>query len=179
MSDVTYAVHTAACTYLLDEEGVCRWVMSSTGTIPPDGQQCVGAQFVACLDLRVAGGLVGELLIGASILFVRVDEESGRHVLMRTGVIENVEFRRPVGPIAREAPLPSFQDPTEEPLEESLDPEDLVAYEGGAVTLTIPLYRPHVQPEPAPAPHRRRIPAPPISDEALSRDRSSTRGRRR
>src|SRR6185503_20237000 len=98
MSDMAYAVHTRTCTYLLDDEGVCRWVLSPTGTIPPDGQRSVGAQFVACLDLRVAGGLVGELLIGASILFVRRDEESGRHVLMRTGIIENVEFRRPVGP---------------------------------------------------------------------------------
>ena len=190
MSDVTYAVHTNNCTYLLDDEGVCRWVMSPTGAIPPDGQQCVGAQFVACLDLRVAGGLVGELLIGGSVLFVRHDEETGRLVLLRTGAIENVEFKKPV-PATSSMPLPSFASPLDDEGEELdsaelldgeqvIDPDDLVAYEGGQVTLTIPLYRPQAQPSPmGAAPHRRRIPAPPISDEALSRDRNSTRGRRR
>jgi hypothetical protein len=190
MSDVAYAVHTSTCTYLLDEDGVCRWVMSPTGTIPADGQRCVGAQFVACLDLRVVGGLVGELLLGASVLFVRRDEEAGRLVLLRTSPIENVEFRKPVEPAMHPAPLPAYADPDPpldyarshpaEPEAEVIDPDDLVAYEGGAVTLTIPLYRPGAQPSPErPSPHWRRVPAPPISDEALSRDRGSTRGRRR
>jgi hypothetical protein len=189
MSDVTYAVHTNNCTYLLDDDGVCRWVMSPTGAIPPDGQRCVGAQFVACLDLRVVGGLVGELLIGGSILFVRQDEDTGRFVLLRTGAIENVEFKRPVTSASSSMPLPSFASPLDDEPGgasdgqgegEPIDPEDMVSYEGGAVTLTIPLYRPESQPLPiGAAPHRRRIPAPPISDEALTRDRSETRGRRR
>src|SRR5277367_523280 len=31
MSDLTYAVHTATCTYLLDEDGICRWTHVPTG----------------------------------------------------------------------------------------------------------------------------------------------------
>lgn len=100
MSDMAYAVHTGACTYLLDGEGVCRWVLSPAGSTPPGSERCVGAQFVACLDLRVAGGLVGELQIGAAALFARV--ERGRFVLLRTPPIEHVEFRDE----AAEAPWP-------------------------------------------------------------------------
>ncbi len=51
----------------------------------------MGAQFVACLDLQAEGGLVGELRIGASALFARV--EQGRFVLLRTPIIERVEYR--------------------------------------------------------------------------------------
>src|SRR5689334_13246091 len=91
MSDMAYAVHTRTCIYLLDDEGVCRWTLTPNGVPAPTAERCVGAQFVACLDLRVEGGLVGELMIGAAALFARV--ENGRFVLLRTPMIEYVEFR--------------------------------------------------------------------------------------
>jgi len=181
MPDMAYAVHTRTCTYLLDEEGVCRWVLSPTGTIPPDGQRSVGAQFVACLDLRVAGGLVGELLIGASILFARRDDETGRLVLLRTSPIEYVEFKKPPeASTPRGAPAKLPPPPPREPKVHDddgapIDPEDMVTYEGGAVTLTMPLYRPDAQPV---SPPRRKMPTMPTSDET-TRDRGSPRGRRR
>ena len=160
MSDVAYAVYTTTCTYLLDDEGVCRWVMAPSGTVPPEADRCVGAQFVGCLDLRVVGGLVGELLVGAHMLFARYDDEAGRLILLRTTSIDNVEFRKPIE--ARgEAPLPVFafanagaahasalhagrggapEELGDDDLEEVIDPEDLHTY-GGGVTLSAPLFR--------------------------------------
>jgi hypothetical protein len=90
MAEMVYAVHTRTCTYLLDEEGVCGWVLSPSGDQAQD--RCIGAQFVACLDLREQGGLVGELRVGASGLFAR--REGGRFVLLKTSVIERVDYRR-------------------------------------------------------------------------------------
>lgn len=89
MSEIVYAVHTRACTYLLDEDGFCKWVLSRSGAKSDD--RCVGAQFVAALDLRSKGGLVGELRIGAQALFIR--HENGRFALIRTKPIEHVEIR--------------------------------------------------------------------------------------
>ena len=89
MSEIVYAVHTRACTYLLDEEGICKWVLSRSGQRSDD--RCVGAQFVAALDMHSRAGLVGELRIGASALFIRL--EGGRFVLIRTKAIEHVEIR--------------------------------------------------------------------------------------
>lgn len=86
-----YAVHTDACTYLLDDEGVCRFILSPRGDVPADATAAVGAQFVACLALDVPGGLVGDLRVGAMALFAREDE--GRHLLLRTTPIRRVEHR--------------------------------------------------------------------------------------
>jgi len=160
---VSYAVHTGTCTYLLDEDGVCRWTHSPSGRPVPGSERCLGAQFVACLDLSAPGGLVGELRIGASALFAR--SEDGRFVLLRTPPIQRVEFREVRLPAASQHPLervsreaeenarraerarqaPAPPPPASPPLqeEEVLDVENLVTYT--EVTLTIPLYRPEGQ----------------------------------
>jgi hypothetical protein len=165
MFEMAYAVHTRSCTYLLDEDGVCRSTLSPTGTVVPGSERCVGAQFVACLDLAVAGGLVGELRIGAAALFAQ--HEGGRFVLLRTPAIERVEVRpreravmAPPSPPAR--PLPQPRAPPRYPElsqfsrearevamefadsradgDEPVNVEELATY--SEVTLTIPLYRP-------------------------------------
>jgi hypothetical protein len=116
MSEMAYAVHTGACTYLLDEDGVCRWVLSPGGLEVSGAERCVGAQFVACLDLREAGGLVGELRLGAAALFACY--EHGRFALLRTAPIEHVEFRagaEPGAPPPREEhPAAPADPPTDE-----------------------------------------------------------------
>jgi len=89
---MAFAVHTKACTYLLSDDGVCRWIVSQQGVVSDHVRQCIGAQFVACLDLTAEGGLVGELSVGGRALFVRQDDE--RLVLLRTGPIEHVDDRR-------------------------------------------------------------------------------------
>jgi hypothetical protein len=93
MDKVVYAVHTRSCTFLLDAEGLCHWIVSRTGVLPPDVRGCVGAQFVACLHPELPGFLAGELVLGAAALFTKHEEESGRAVLMRSGEIVHVEQR--------------------------------------------------------------------------------------
>lgn len=90
--EMAYAVHTETCTYLLDDDGVCRWIVSQRGGVPKHVQQCIGAQFVACLDMTVIGGLLGTLSIGARALFVK--NTGSQMILLRTGRIEHVDDRR-------------------------------------------------------------------------------------
>jgi hypothetical protein len=95
LQELAYAVHTATCTYLLDEDGVCQWIVSPQGAVPSHVQQAVGAQFVACLDMTAEGGLLGELKAGAMALLVRRHED--RMVLLRTAPIQHVDDRRNTG----------------------------------------------------------------------------------
>ena len=164
MSDIVYAVHTHTCTYLLDEDGVCRWIISPTGMLPADVRQCVNAQFVACIDVFVVGGLVGELRVGASALFASAGED-GRMTLLRTAKIDHVELR------GGEAPGPepmragrqqALSQPTpgadERPPVEAtqtadsieIDVEDLIEVGEATVTLTMPLFRRRDTPPPPP-----------------------------
>lgn len=99
MADMTYAVHTGTCTYLLDDEGICLWTVAPGAAAAPGTDRCVGAQFVACLDVRAPGALVGELRVGACALFAR--REHGRFVLLRTMPIERVEQRGGIDEDAR------------------------------------------------------------------------------
>jgi hypothetical protein len=93
MDKVVYAVHTRSCTFLLDAEGLCHWIVSRTGVLPADVRGCVGAQFVACLHPDLPGLLAGELVLGAAALFTKTEAETGRAVLMRSGAIMHVEQR--------------------------------------------------------------------------------------
>jgi hypothetical protein len=153
MPEIIYAVHTKTCTYLLDDDGVCRWIVSATGMVPPDVRRCIGAQFVASLDLRLPGGLAGELRLGAFALFVAPREDDPtKLVLLRTAPIQYVEFRDPADPTPLgstprplappEQPTDLTDDAVDDPSVE-LKPEDLVMYTGeeATVTLTLPLFR--------------------------------------
>ena len=85
--DITYAAHTASCTFLLDAEGVCRRIVMAQHAKRKESQtaaRCVGAQYVASLDASAAGCLVEMPRVGAAMLFARVDER-GRVSLVRTG----------------------------------------------------------------------------------------------
>ncbi|MFO0613864.1 MAG: hypothetical protein U0414_14830 [Polyangiaceae bacterium] len=128
MVDIAYTVHTKSCSFMLDDAGMCRRILSSTGMVPPDIKQCIGAQFVACLDLTLEGGLAGELLLGAAALFVKQDA-TGRMQLLRTGMIFQVETRPDLaaleaaaetGPPARSAsgPAEALDGPFEEETED-------------------------------------------------------------
>ena len=92
--DITYAAHTASCTFLLDSEGICRRIVMAPKGKRREGSRtaakCVGAQYVASLDGSAAGGLVEMPRVGASMLFARVDER-GRVSLVRTGVVTSFE----------------------------------------------------------------------------------------
>ncbi|MDB4944879.1 MAG: hypothetical protein JWP97_4413 [Labilithrix sp.] len=102
---IAYAAHTASCTFLLDEDGICRRIVLVPNGKPRNesrtSAQCVGAQYVASLDATSTGGLVELPREGSAMLFARLDE-NGRISLVRTGtllrfesqpVLQDVEIR--------------------------------------------------------------------------------------
>jgi hypothetical protein len=95
--DITYAAHTATCTFLLDAEGICRRIVMLPGSKRRDASKnasrCIGAQYVATLDPTVPGCLVEMPKIGTPMLFARVDTR-GRVALVRTGPITSFETKR-------------------------------------------------------------------------------------
>lgn len=95
--DITYAAHTATCTFLLDAEGICRRIVVLPGSkrreASKNASRCIGAQYVATLDPTVPGCLVEMPKIGTPMLFARVDTR-GRVALVRTGPITSFETRR-------------------------------------------------------------------------------------
>jgi hypothetical protein len=121
--EITYAAHTASCTFLLDSEGFCRRIVvspSSTRDLTKRARdlrsvaaRCVGAQYVASLDPAVSGLLADKPRVGASMLFARVDER-GRVSLIRTGVVTKLEMRRE-DPFAEPADAPSTSVETSAP----------------------------------------------------------------
>jgi hypothetical protein len=186
MSVAAYAVHTAACTYVLDAAGVCHWVLGPNGGPASGMDRCIGAQFVACIDEHAPGQLVGELRVGATALFACHDGE--RFVLLRSPVIEWVEQRgaesapiaeRPETTEVLPTPAPGKLPPPVPPPRRyaefrpetaaiarefesiggpSTPVEEIVTF--SEVTLTMPLYSPDAEPaEPPQQRHR----------EALSR----------
>lgn len=104
--EITYAAHTASCTFLLDEEGICRRiVMAPKGKRRESSRtaaRCVGAQYVASLDAGAAGGLVEMPRVGAAMLFARVDER-GRVSLVRTGTVTSFEAKQAPDPFVDSA----------------------------------------------------------------------------
>lgn len=95
--DITYAAHTATCTFLLDAEGICRRIVMLPGSKRRDASKnaarCIGAQYVATLDPTVPGCLVEMPKIGTPMLFARVDAR-GRVALVRTGPVTSFETKR-------------------------------------------------------------------------------------
>ncbi|HVY47285.1 MAG TPA: hypothetical protein VHB21_15460, partial [Minicystis sp.] len=150
--------------YVLDKDGVCHFVMAPEGGPAPGTDRAIGAQFVACIDAREPGQLVGELRLGATALFACHD--GGRYLLLRSPPIEWVEqrgaahgseFGETTARLPAEEPAPSlpwseFRPETAAIAREfegagdpSLDVEEIVTY--SEVTLTMPLYRPDAQRE--------------------------------
>ena len=105
--DIAYAALTESCTFMLDAEGICRWVVAAN---PPPATpanrarakdweksqqaaaRCIGAQYVASLDVSTSGGLVDMPRVGVPMLFARVDR-NGRVSLVRTGAVLRFEDR--------------------------------------------------------------------------------------
>lgn len=102
--EITYAVHTATCTFLLDAEGFCRRIVvaptSKRRDATRNASRCVGAQYVASLDANVTGMLTEMPRVGAAMLFARVDER-GRISLVRTGVVTRFERSRAEDPFLK------------------------------------------------------------------------------
>jgi hypothetical protein len=98
---VAYAATTEGCTFLLDEEGVCRRVLlrherraadATLGgrTRAQAARRCIGAQYVASIDVRADGGLVPMPRLGTPMLFAYTDDD-GRLAVVRTGALTRFE----------------------------------------------------------------------------------------
>lgn len=123
--EITYAAHTANCTFLLDAEGICRRVIVA----PNDNRnahgkareqtraaaRCVGAQYVASLDTTVSGMLTEMPRVGGSMLFARVDG-NGRVSLVRTSTVTRFERHRSEDPFLETEKAPSLSVLTSAPV---------------------------------------------------------------
>lgn len=100
--DVAFVAQTESCSYLLDADGICRWVIPSAQANENARQvakRCVGAQYVASLDANEAGLLVHEPKPGRALVFARLDEK-GRVSLLRSGTL--LEFTAVDSPAAED-----------------------------------------------------------------------------
>ena len=118
LTDFSYAAHAGSNTFLLDDDGICRRILSrgkNRASTNKSTQRCLGAQYVASLDFSSETGLVERPKEGCPLLFARVDE-AGRVSLVRTAPLERFEeIRQP----EREP------ETNEHPSFESLDPDEL------------------------------------------------------
>jgi hypothetical protein len=97
---IAYSAATEACTFLLDEDGVCRRVLMAPDrradatlggrTREQAAKRCIGAQYVASIDVRVDGALVPMPRVGAPMLFAYTGED-GRLAVVRTGKLLRFE----------------------------------------------------------------------------------------
>jgi hypothetical protein len=93
--EITYAAHTAVCTFLLDASGICRAIVmhpTMNRRTSRGAARCIGAQYVASLDPKAEGGIIEAPKTGTAMLFAKVDE-NGRISLVRTGRITRFETR--------------------------------------------------------------------------------------
>jgi hypothetical protein len=133
---IAYSATTEGCTFLLDEEGVCRRVVlrherrSADATIggrtrTQAARRCIGAQYVASIDVRTEGGLVPMPRIGTPMLFAYTDDD-GRLAVVRTGPLSRFET---VGAPREEIPVDWDED------------DDTVSEDGEDECMTVPLHQ--------------------------------------
>ncbi len=104
--EIAYAAHTESCTFMLDANGVCRWVVATSSGVrsaqarsprweksQQAAERCIGAQYVASLDVSTKGGLLEMPRVGVPMLFARVDPTTGRVTLVRTAPILRFETK--------------------------------------------------------------------------------------
>lgn len=154
MSDLAYAAHTRTATFYLDADGVCQRVdLTSEGA--RDAERCIGAQYVASLDVTEPGGLVGLPREGASMLFVVADAHM-RYSLVRTAVVERFETLGVAEPKTIPAPAPELELDSDD-LDDAL-PEITITWPSAEVLargLPLPaiMRTPLLAPPPRPARH--------------------------
>ena len=83
---IAYVAHAVHAALLLDEDGICRWVVPQPSAAPESlraANRAVGGQFVASLDPTVEGCLHPRPRVGAALLFTAM--RGGRAALVRFG----------------------------------------------------------------------------------------------
>jgi|HubBroStandDraft_4_1064222.scaffolds.fasta_scaffold502964_1 hypothetical protein len=118
---IAYAATTMACTFLMDADGVCRRVLmrrerradTTLGgrTRSQAAKRCIGAQYVAAIDVQVEGGLVPMPRVGSPMLFAYTGED-GRLAVVRTGPLVKFETVAPSSSSTSEIPV-DWEEPDE------------------------------------------------------------------
>ena len=91
--NIAYAAHTETCTFFLDEEGICRRVLRRKRANKEENdaaERCIGAQYVASMDVETRGGLIPMPRPGKPMIFAYIGK-NGRIGLVRTGPIARFE----------------------------------------------------------------------------------------
>lgn len=167
--EIVYAAHTDSGVFMLDAEGVCRWAVALPGrTQEKVPERIVGAQYVATLDLRAAGGLLDLPRVGCPMLFA-VTDERGRIRLLRTPPVVRFEDRRTTiksgpPPLGDEEKTPAVPAPVStKPLPLVRPPQQSFAGALPPPALPPPSARPRMTPLPPPPRARiaARLPPPP------------------
>lgn len=145
--EITYAAHTASCTFLLDSEGICRRIVMAPHVKRKESQtaaRCVGAQYVASLDPSAAGCMVEMPRIGAPMLFARVDDR-GRVSLVRTGpctLFEQTPAENPFDSVSVKTSAPEITPRTQPPRTQPSHDHDPGYFEADERTVRIQALRP-------------------------------------
>jgi hypothetical protein len=107
VTEIAFAAYTETATFMLDADGICRWVVSAVSTFSKEAEsseRCIGAQYVASLDVRAQGGLVELPRVGAPLVFAVVDS-TGHVSLIRTGALLRFEVKRKPDSGVHERPI--------------------------------------------------------------------------
>lgn len=161
-TDFAYAAHAGSNTFLLDDDGICRRILSrgkNRASTNKSTQRCLGAQYVASLDFSSESGLVERPKEGCPLLFARVDE-AGRVSLVRTAPLERFEEIQPrdIDPVTEEHPAFDHV----EHLDDDFDPPPRTIRQAPLSSPFVPPSRRDVAPLPPPSP-----PSPPPSRRDL------------
>lgn len=145
MDRLAYAAHTRSAIFYLDEAGICQELVAADPAveIAPELSRCIGAQYVASLDLSESAGLVALPRAGASLLFVVADAHM-TFSLVRTAPIERFETLVSVDEVEDDVLLldddSADDDRATTPAPASPTPDVQVAWpKGEALTRALPL----------------------------------------
>jgi hypothetical protein len=173
--EIAYTAHTETCTLLLDGEGICRSVLAASSAavanghgnrssrIPASAERCIGAQYVATLDVHEPGGMVPLPKPGAQMLFART-EPTGRVTLIRSATVVRFEHTPARQSGVHERPELDYGDDEEHTIQEleaptlvadrrasSLPPPPAPARSSGVVQAGARVDRTAIPPPPPPA----------------------------
>lgn len=148
--EVAYVAQTESCVFLLDGDGFCRASIPSAeadDAARKAAQRCIGAQYVASLDLEAEGLLVSDPKAGLQLLFAKVNAQ-GRVALIRTGALLEMRSLDGPMPVPVASPVPETIALDEDPDEN--DEVELQEEDEECMELTAPFSRSRPVLEPAP-----------------------------
>ncbi len=165
--EIAYIAHTESSMLMLDAGGICLSVQSLLGRKAKGeaAERCVGAQYVASMDLATKGGLIDAPQPGCPMLFAKTNS-AGKICVVRTGALLSFETVQPAtrrsGILPSRATTPAPPGPP--PRADDPDAE------------TVPLQRARTTPLPASPPYRpsRTLHVPPPTPRPMTLPRQAS-----